>query len=110
MEERNPARRVLIAVVERRRQRRRPKLKTKMGRRRDGGCQEVGGEKQEECYKEQRQVAEASKEGFGSKRAVVPTMMTIFSLGRHVLFEGLPYITVVLLLSKCSVFHKSKYL
>ena len=46
-----------------------------MGRRRDGGCQEVGGEKLEECCKEQGQLAEASKEGLGSNRAVVPMMM-----------------------------------
>ena len=47
------------------------KTKTKMGRRRDGGCQEVGGEKLEECGKEYGQLAEASKQGLGSKRAVV---------------------------------------
>ena len=44
-------------------------------RRRDGGCQEIGGEKLEECCKELGQLAEASKEGLGSKRAVVPMMM-----------------------------------
>ena len=53
------------------------KAKTKMGRRRDGGCQEVGGEKLEEWGKEYGQLAEASKEGLGSKKAVVPMMMVI---------------------------------
>jgi hypothetical protein len=46
-----------------------------MGGRRDGGCQEVGREKMEECCKEQRQLAEASEEGLGSKWAAVPPMM-----------------------------------
>ena len=46
-----------------------------MGRRRDGGCQEVEGEKLEECGKEQGQLTETSKEDLGSKRAVVPMMM-----------------------------------
>ena len=46
-----------------------------MKRRRDGGCQEVGGQKLEEFGKEYGQLEEASKEGLGSKRAVVPTMM-----------------------------------
>ena len=46
-----------------------------MGRRRDGGCQEDSGEKLEECGKEQGQLAEASEEGLGSKRAVAPMMM-----------------------------------
>ena len=35
-----------------RREKAKGKTKTKMGRRRDGGCQEVGGEKLEECCKE----------------------------------------------------------
>jgi len=51
MEENNPARRVLVAVVEEGR-RQRGKAKTKMGRRCDGGGEEVGGEKLEECCKE----------------------------------------------------------
>jgi len=46
-----------------------------MGRQRDGGCQEVGGEKLEECCKEKGQLAEGSKEDLGSKRAVVPMMI-----------------------------------
>jgi len=43
MEEQSPTRRVLVAVVDGRRQR---------GRCCDGRCQEVGGEKLEECCKE----------------------------------------------------------
>ena len=46
-----------------------------MGRWCDGRCQEVGGEKLEECCKEWGQLAEASEEGLGSKGAVVPMMM-----------------------------------
>jgi hypothetical protein len=46
-----------------------------MGRCREGRCQEAGGEKLEECCKEQGQLAEASKEGLGSKWAVVPVMI-----------------------------------
>jgi hypothetical protein len=49
--------------------------KTKMGRWSNGRCQEVGGEKLEEYCKEQGRLAEASEEGLGSKRAVVPMMM-----------------------------------
>jgi len=47
MEEQSPTRIVLVAVVEGRRQ-----AETKMGRWCDGRCQEVGGEKLEECCKE----------------------------------------------------------
>jgi len=50
MEEQSPTRRVLIAVVEGRRQR--GQAKTKMGRWCDGRCQEVGGEKLEEGCKD----------------------------------------------------------
>jgi len=50
MEEHSPTRRVLVAVVEGRRQR--GQGETKMGRWYDGRCQEVGGEKLEECCKE----------------------------------------------------------
>ena len=46
-----------------------------MGGRREGRCQEAGGEKLEECCKEQGQLAEASKEGMGSKWAVLLMMM-----------------------------------
>jgi len=46
-------------------------LRTEMGRWCDGRCQEVGGEKLEECCKEWGQLAEASEEGLGSKGAVV---------------------------------------
>ena len=35
-----------------RRKKAKRKAKTKMGRQRDGGCQEAGGEKLEECCKE----------------------------------------------------------
>jgi hypothetical protein len=41
----------------------------------EGRCQETGGEKLEECCKEQGQLAEASKGGLGSEWAVVPVMM-----------------------------------
>jgi hypothetical protein len=50
-----------------------------MGGRREGRCQEAGGEKVEECCKEQGQLAEASKEGLGSKWAVVPMMTMIIA-------------------------------
>jgi hypothetical protein len=46
-----------------------------MGGWREERCQEAGGEKLEECCKEQGQLAEASKEGLGSEWAVVPMMM-----------------------------------
>ena len=49
MEEHSATRRVLVAVVEGRRQ---GQAETKMGRWCDGRCQEVGGEKLEECCKE----------------------------------------------------------
>jgi hypothetical protein len=49
LDEQSPTRRILVAVVEGRRQRGRPK---QMGGRRDGWCHEVGGEKLEECCKE----------------------------------------------------------
>ena len=62
-----------------RRKKAKGKTKTKMGRRLDGGCQEVGGDKLEECCKEWGQLAEASKEGLGSKRVVVPMTMKIQS-------------------------------
>jgi hypothetical protein len=45
----------------------------------EGRCQEVGGEKLEECCKEQGQLAEASKEGLGSQWAVVPMIMVMKS-------------------------------
>ena len=57
-----------------------------MERRRDGGCQEVGGEKLEECCKGQGQLAEASKEGLGSKRAVVSMMMMMMMMMMMVVF------------------------
>ena len=53
---------------------------TEMGRWRDGRCQEVGGEKLEECCKEQGRMAEASEEDLGLKGAVVPMMMICFRL------------------------------
>ena len=53
---------------------------TKMGRLCDGRCQEVGGEKLEECCKEYGQLAEASEEGLGSKGAVVPMMMMMMMM------------------------------
>jgi len=56
------------------------KAKIKMGRRRDRGCQEVGGEKLEECCKEWGQLAEDSKAGLGSKRAVVRMMIMMMMM------------------------------
>ena len=78
LEEQSPARRVLVAVVEGRRQRGRPKLRWEDGVMEDG--MRLGGEKLEECCKKQGQLAEASKEGLDSKRAVVSMtmMMTKF--------------------------------
>ena len=55
---------------------------TKMGRWCDERCQEVGGEKLEECCKEQGQLAEASEEG--SKGAVVPMMMMMMMMMKAV--------------------------
>ena len=46
----------------------------------DGRCQEVGGDKLEECCKEQGQLAEASEESLGSKWAVVPMMMMMMMI------------------------------
>jgi len=51
MEERSPTRRVLVAMVEGRRQTE-GQAETEMGRWCDGRCQEVGGEELEECCKE----------------------------------------------------------
>jgi hypothetical protein len=42
--------------------------------------QEVGGEKLEECCKEQGQLAAAFVEGLGSKLAVVPMMMMMMMI------------------------------
>jgi hypothetical protein len=55
-----------------------------MGRRRGRRCQEFGRKKVEECCKEQGQLAEASKEGLGSKWAVVSMMimMTVSAFKR----------------------------
>ena len=78
MEEQSPARRVLVAMAEGRRQR--GKAETKIGRWCDGRYQEVGGEKLEECCKEQGQLAEASEEGLGSKGAVVPMMIMMMTM------------------------------
>jgi hypothetical protein len=51
-----------------------------MGRWSNGRCQEVGGKKLEEYCKEQGRLAEASEEGLGSKRAVVPMMIMMMIL------------------------------
>jgi len=45
-----------------------------------GRCQEVGGEKLEECCKEQGQLAEASEEGLASKGVVMPMMMMMMMI------------------------------
>ena len=50
MEEQSATGRVLVAVVEGRRKR--GQAETEMGRWCDGRCEEVGGEKLEECCKE----------------------------------------------------------
>ena len=55
----------------------------------EGRCQEAGGEKLEERCKEQEQLAEASKEGLGSKWAVVPVMMMMIFMVDH-LFIRVP--------------------
>jgi hypothetical protein len=60
----------LVAVVEGKRQRGRPKLR----------WEDIGGEKLEECCKEQGWLAEASEEGLGSNRAVVPMMMMMMMI------------------------------
>ena len=77
MEEQSATRGVLVAVVEGRRQRGRPKLRWEDGVMED--ARKLGGEKLEECCKEQGQLAEASEEGHGSKGAVVPKMMMMYS-------------------------------
>jgi hypothetical protein len=51
-----------------------------MGRWSNGRCQEVGAEKLEEYCNEQGRLAEASEEGLGSKRAVVPMMMMMMMM------------------------------
>jgi hypothetical protein len=51
-----------------------------MGGWREGRFQEAGRQKLEECCKEQRQLAEASKEGLGSEWAVVPMMMMMMMM------------------------------
>ena len=61
-----------------RRKKTKGQVETKVGIWRDGRCQEVGGEKLEECCKELGQLAEASEEGLGSKVAVVPMMMNMY--------------------------------
>jgi hypothetical protein len=50
----------------------------------EGRCQEAGGEKLEECCKEQGQLAEASKGGLGSEWAVVPMMMMMMMIKYHI--------------------------
>jgi len=61
MEEQSATRRVLVAVVEGRRQRGRQKLRWEDGVMED--ARKFGGEKLEECCKEWGQLAEASEEG-----------------------------------------------
>jgi len=78
MEEQSTTRRVLVAVVEGRRQRGRPKLRWEDGVMEDG--RKLGGEKLEECCKEWRQLAEASEEGLRSKGAVVAMMMMMMMM------------------------------
>jgi hypothetical protein len=63
-----------------RRKKAKRQTKTMMGGRHDGRCQVVRGEKLVECCKEQGQLAEAYKEGLGSKMAVVPMMMMMMNL------------------------------
>jgi hypothetical protein len=46
----------------------------------EGRCQEAGGEKLEECCKEEGQLAEALKEGLGSEWAVLPMMMMMIMM------------------------------
>jgi hypothetical protein len=63
--------------------------KTKTGGRREGRYHEAGRQKLEECCKEQGQLAEASKEGLGSKWAVVPIMTTMINAQVIYLGNGL---------------------
>jgi len=74
LEEQSPARRVLVAVVEGRRQRGRPKLRWEDGVMEDARKRE----KLQECCKEQGQLT--SEKGLGSKRAVVPMMMMMMMI------------------------------
>jgi hypothetical protein len=60
-----------------------------MGGQREGRCQEAGGEKLEECCKEQGQLVKASKEGLGSKWAVVPKMTMMINAQIIYLSNGL---------------------
>jgi hypothetical protein len=61
-----------------------------MGGRREGRCQEAGGEKLEECCsKEQEQLATTTKEGLGSKWAVVPMMTMMINAQVICLGNGL---------------------
>jgi hypothetical protein len=46
----------------------------------EGRFQEAGGEKLEECCKEQGQLAEASKGGLGSEWAVVPVAVVVMMM------------------------------
>ena len=85
MEEQSATRRVLVAVVEGRRQRGRPKLRWEDGVMEDArklGEREVGGM----LRKEQRQLAEASEEDLGSKGAVVPMMIMMMMSYRTEIF------------------------
>ena len=70
MEEQSPTRRVLVAVVEGRRQRGRPKLRWE-----DGVTEDARKLGERNWRNAARNRAEASEEDLGSKGAVVPMMM-----------------------------------
>jgi hypothetical protein len=74
LEEQNLARRVFAAVVERRRQKGRPKLRWEDGVTADA---KKLGEKHWRSTARNRRMAEASEEGLGSKWAVVPMIVVV---------------------------------
>jgi hypothetical protein len=73
LEEQSPATRVLVAVVEGKRQRGRPKLRWEDGVMDD--ARKLG----EKNWRNVARLAEASEEGLGSNWAVVPMMMMMIS-------------------------------
>jgi hypothetical protein len=58
-----------------------------MGGRREGRREEAGRKKLEECCKEKEQLAKASKEGLGSKWAVVPMIMMMMIVTGYAGFQ-----------------------
>ena len=79
MEEQSATGRVLVAVVEGRGQRGRPKLRWEDGVTEDGVTEDARKLREEYC-KEYRQLAEAAEEGLGSKGAIVPMMLLMMMM------------------------------